>query len=206
MILFIFHRDIFLSCRSTDACLEDIDSIYENIWREGLLWTWRRHQMETFSALLAICAGNHWSPVNSPHKGQWRGALMFSLISVWINGWVHNGEAGDLRRHRSHYDVIVMNRLLFMLAFHSSVKFWCAFLHSFTRLNCYDTTLDKIFIHSLNYSHFYHIIPSLAVIRQNWSNIWRLGTFEIFVWIRCKRFGCRWCFNVWNKLLNIPVI
>ena len=71
-----------------------------------LLTAWWRHQTETFSALLAICAGN--SPVNSPQKGQWRGALMFSLICVWINGWVNNPEAGDLRRHRSHYDVIVM--------------------------------------------------------------------------------------------------
>ena len=52
--------------------------------------------------------GIHRGPVNSPHKGQWRGALMFSLICVWINGWVNNGEAGDLRRHRAHYDVIVM--------------------------------------------------------------------------------------------------
>ena len=33
---------------------------------------------------------------------------MFSLICVWINGWVNNREAGDLRRHRAHYDVIVM--------------------------------------------------------------------------------------------------
>ena len=48
------------------------------------------------------------SPVNSPHKGQWRGALMFSLICVWINGWVNNCEAGDLRRHRAHYDVTVI--------------------------------------------------------------------------------------------------
>ena len=54
--------------------------------------------------------GIHRSPVNSPHKGQWRGALMFSLISAWINGWVNNGEAGDLRRHPAHYDVIVMSR------------------------------------------------------------------------------------------------
>ena len=43
-----------------------------------------------------------------PHKGQWRGALMFSLICAWINGSVNNREAGDLRRHRAHYDVIVM--------------------------------------------------------------------------------------------------
>ena len=49
------------------------------------------------------------SPVNSPHKGQWRGALMFSLICVWMNGWVNNREAGDLIRHRAHYDAIVMD-------------------------------------------------------------------------------------------------
>ena len=52
--------------------------------------------------------GIHRSPVNSQHKSQWRGALMFSLIYVWINGWVNNREAGDLRRHHAHYDVIVM--------------------------------------------------------------------------------------------------
>ena len=64
--------------------------------------SWWSHQMETYSALLAICAGN------SPHKGQWSGALMFYLICVWINGWVNNREAGDLRRHRANYDVTVM--------------------------------------------------------------------------------------------------
>ena len=52
------------------------------------------------------------SLVNSPHKGQWRGALMFSLICTWINRWVNNREAGDLRRHRAHYDVIVIKWLV----------------------------------------------------------------------------------------------
>ena len=52
--------------------------------------------------------GIHRSPVNSPHKGQWRGALIFSLICVWINGWVNSREAGHLRRYRAHYDVRVM--------------------------------------------------------------------------------------------------
>ena len=32
--------------------------------------------------------GIHRSPVNSPHKGQWRGALIFSLICAWIHGYV----------------------------------------------------------------------------------------------------------------------
>ena len=48
------------------------------------------------------------SPVNFPHKGQWRGALMFTLICARKNGWVNTGEAGDLRRYLPHYDVIVM--------------------------------------------------------------------------------------------------
>ena len=52
--------------------------------------------------------GIHRSPANSPHKGQWRGALIFSSICVWINGFVNSREAGDLRRYRAHYDVTVM--------------------------------------------------------------------------------------------------
>ena len=53
--------------------------------------------------------GIHRSPVNSTHKGQWRGALMFSFICARINGWVNNRGAGDLRRHCAHYDVIVIH-------------------------------------------------------------------------------------------------
>ena len=48
------------------------------------------------------------SPVDSPHKGQWRGAFVFSLICAWINGWVKHRAAGDLRRHLAQYDVTVM--------------------------------------------------------------------------------------------------
>ena len=53
--------------------------------------------------------GIHRSPVNSPHRGQWRGALMFSLICARVNGIVNNGEAGDLRRNRVNYDVTLMS-------------------------------------------------------------------------------------------------
>ena len=72
--------------------------------------------------------GIHRSPVNSPHKGQWRGALMFSLICTWMNDWVNNREAGDLRRHHAHYDVTVIDinvfrrrQLLSLDAIHSFV-------------------------------------------------------------------------------------
>ena len=60
------------------------------------------------TALLALCAENSPTTSNSPHKGHWRGTLMFSLICAWINVWVKNREADDLRCHRAHYDVTVM--------------------------------------------------------------------------------------------------
>ena len=53
--------------------------------------------------------GIHRSPVNSPQKGQWRGAWSLSLICAWINVWVNNREADDLRCHCAHYDVIVVS-------------------------------------------------------------------------------------------------
>ena len=52
--------------------------------------------------------GIHRLLVNSLHKGQWRGALIFSLICAWIKSWVNNRKAGDLRQHGAHYDVTVI--------------------------------------------------------------------------------------------------
>ena len=65
-------------------------------------------KLKHFPRYWPFVRGIHRSPVNCPHKGQWRGALMFSLICVWINGWVNNREVGDLGRHRVHYDVTFM--------------------------------------------------------------------------------------------------
>ena len=84
---------------------------YSHRWAMGcLLWklSWWLHQMEHFPRNWPFVRGIHRSQVNSPHKGQWRGALMFSLICVWILDWVNNREAGDLRRYHAHFDVIVM--------------------------------------------------------------------------------------------------
>ena len=58
--------------------------------------------------------GIHRSSVNSPHKGQWREALMFSLMCAWTKRWVNNREAGDLRRHQAHYDTSVMKYLVLL--------------------------------------------------------------------------------------------
>ena len=78
----------------------------------------------------------HRSPVNSPHKGQWRGALMFSLICVRINDWVHNRESGDLIRYRAHYDVIVMiQRTKMVVTFEKSIA---TFQHLWTYFNTWN--------------------------------------------------------------------
>ena len=61
-----------------------------------------------FRVTWPLVQGIHQSPVNSPRKGQWHGALMFSLFA-WTNGCVNNRDAGYLRRHHTHYDVTVMS-------------------------------------------------------------------------------------------------
>ena len=91
-----FHCSLFLRVQLT---------IFQHWFR---LWLGAMHacqavhddiiKWEHFPRYWPFVRGIHQSPVNSPHKGHWRGALMFSLIWVWINGWVNNREAGDLRR------------------------------------------------------------------------------------------------------------
>ena len=97
--------DALVSMKHQIICNHDDDSVVTGIigtiYDDVIKW---KH----FPRYLAFVREIHRSPVNSPHKGHWRGALMFSLICVWINGWVNNREAGDLRRYRAHYDVSVM--------------------------------------------------------------------------------------------------
>ena len=65
----------------------------------------RRHQMETFSALLALCAGK--SPVAGKFPAQRPVTRSFEVFfDLRLNKPL--SEAGDLRRNRAHYDVIVM--------------------------------------------------------------------------------------------------
>ena len=73
-----------------------------------LVISWWSHQWKHFPRYRPLVRGSQWSSVNSLHKVHWCRALMFSLICAWINGWVNNREAGELRRHRDRYDVTVM--------------------------------------------------------------------------------------------------
>ena len=60
-----------------------------------------------FARYWPFVRGIHRSPVNSPHKGQWCGALTFSLIYAWLNGWVNNREVGDLGRHCNAMNIYI---------------------------------------------------------------------------------------------------
>ena len=112
----VMYYQIFVDSQDSSYCPRDCFN--------GVIYTYDKKQQSMTRAVCIIhddvikwqhfprnwpfVRGIHRSPVNSLHKGQWRGALMFSLICVWINDWVNNREAGDLRRYRAHYDVIVM--------------------------------------------------------------------------------------------------
>ena len=113
----ILHRDrIFwqTAINNRRLCC-DTRAVLHWIWSWlSLLWYPEPHddviKWKHFPRYWSFVRGIHRSPVNSTHKGQWRGALMFSLICAWINAWVNNREAGDLRRYRAHYDVTVMRK------------------------------------------------------------------------------------------------
>ena len=106
--------------------------------RSPFVHAWWHHQMETFSALLALCVrGIHRSPVNSPHKGQWRRPLMFSLIWAFTNGWVNNQDAGVLKRHHAHYDVTVMASMCSLAACISACKYQCSWYQVIHTSSCW---------------------------------------------------------------------
>ena len=88
--------------------------------RKGRVFSWWRHQMETFSALLALCVGN--SPVTGEFPAQRPVTRSFDVFFDLrlSHSWVNNREAVDLRRHRVHHDVTVMSNHI-----HSTVNnYW----------------------------------------------------------------------------------
>ena len=98
------------------ACQQLLSGAYQGYMHDDVI-KWKR-----FPRYWPFVRGIHRSPVNSPHKGQWRGALMFSLICVWMNSCANNREAGDLRRYRVHYDVSVMGCFLHTLILHNLLQ------------------------------------------------------------------------------------
>ena len=70
--------------------------------------------------------GIYRSPVDSPPKGQWHWALMFSLMCAWTTGWTNSRDAGDLQCHGAHYDI---NNVLFsIIVCEGIVKLKCSLI------------------------------------------------------------------------------
>ena len=67
-----------------------------------MMTSWNGNIFRVTGHLCGEFTGLRWIPRTKASD------VMFSLICVWINGLVSNREAGDLRRYRAHYDVIVM--------------------------------------------------------------------------------------------------
>ena len=93
-----------------------LKSLFSNLllWMKSSDFHWKYNlddiiKWKHFLRYWPFVRGMHRSPVNSPHKDQCHGALMFSFICAWINGWINKCEAGDLRRHLTHYDFTVMS-------------------------------------------------------------------------------------------------
>ena len=140
------REEIFVcSVTRSISCLSYI-SVYtcRESWHDDVI-KWKH-----FPRYWSFVRGIHRSPVNSPHKDQWRGALMFCLICVWINGWVNNREAGDLRRYRAHYDVTVMtyrmssDRCMPWTQTYDCLWLWLHFL--FEQANAMLNLLTQVFV------------------------------------------------------------
>ena len=66
------------------------------------------HQMETFSALLALYVGNSRVTGEIPHTKASDVEIWFFFDRAWTNSWPNDGDTDDLRCHSAHYDVTVM--------------------------------------------------------------------------------------------------
>ena len=118
---YIFYLDL---CRNLGIRIQWVKALgpgdtYVRQWTRSSLHDdvikWRH-----FPRYWIFVRGIHRSPVNSPHKGQWSVSFDVFFICIWINGWINNRKAGDLRRHRAHYDVTLMglgNSLATVLTF-----------------------------------------------------------------------------------------
>ena len=126
--------------------------------------------------------GIHRSAVNFSHKGQWRGTLMFTLICARINGWVNNCEAGDLRRHRVHCDVIVMYSFVY-------VRKGGPFLHYEKKSNylCHFGVeeLCKLWIHMYLFETIQHVVifvyPKTKAIAGHPLTQWYTSSTQYFL-------------------------
>ena len=129
------------------------------VWNNIQKWHDDVIKWKLFPGHWPFVKGIHRWPVDSPHKGQWRGALMFSLVCAWKNGWVNNRDAGDLRRHRAHYDVTVMIGLTGNMQIIQLSRWWWSSLSAPKEIFGYLTTTN---LAKLEYHVYFLGCPSVV--------------------------------------------
>ena len=107
-------KNILWKCLSNYHLQHTDHSVQETLcclysMRGALRYSWRRHQNgNIFRITGPLCGqltGQRWLHLTKASDAElW--CILWS--APWINSWVNNRGAGDLRRHRAHYDVIVM--------------------------------------------------------------------------------------------------
>ena len=106
-------------------------------------------------------------------KGQWRGALMFSLICAWTNVWTNNRDAGDLRCHHAHYDIIVMYPFpVIMIYLCGNIHTWLCITSGAYVLCCLCTCAGYIFIVCKHISQInVTAIIKIPFMLENWHYV-----------------------------------
>ena len=98
---------------------EFINKVYRMVLCNNIKWTrvWAPERCDShvaplngnvFRVIGPLCGdftGDRWITHTKASDAE---LWCFLWSAPWIKGWVNNREAGDLRRHRAHYDVIVM--------------------------------------------------------------------------------------------------
>ena len=187
---------VFLTCPNGASPVDLLISWYRNgvIHDDVIKW---KH----FPRYWPFERGIHRSPVNSPHKGQWREALVFSLICVWINGWVNNREAGVFETLSCpswrHCNVLKFWSGPF-LEFYSSLRFqlrwmWIRFLwyvlHLIYRICMFEKLLWKWSRESLSEDMLITLVVSVIIstkqlVPLQWRQVsvigWQLSAIWLF--------------------------
>ena len=169
--------------------------------------SWWRKQMETFRVTGPLCGeftGHRWFPLTKASDAE---LWCFLLICAWTNGWVNNRDAGDLRRHRAHYVVIVMSLSCVtasLLSYQKSIDTvrlilihmcWTELCYHWFKYWCSVVWYQAITWTNTDFHKWMHTIPSLGDIAHwglDWSPIiypastYSIRSFVKSVWVRFR--------------------
>ena len=138
----------------------------------------------------------HRPPLDSPHKGQWRGALMFSLIFAWTNGWAKSRDAGDLRRHPAHYDVFVMNQSEVLVLSLQQIIHFEMILYGVYLINYH----MRLFRRLIDDSHLKRVVTKIIYLSYHIKFTYQTNDYQ-HGWSRLSNWFCLRCLVQWMNHL-----